>query len=317
MGAQGDYNNTTLKAKNTMKLILAALFCALSAQTIQTQSLTAVDARASLQQATPQDAQLLLNLIYWSYQRSATTCVTQPILFDAVEQSWQLWLNGATTRRNPRTPLPYPDVTEIDSYYANIFAQAQTYINSAYINALSYTIEKDSLIESPTILSYIEKIRSEARIAIAKTIITSLADLETTLASIQTMLTTVQSKKFIHTMQTLAKEVQEQKDKSFIDDGIHFVLNNLALQAFAQCDKNYLASSDQFFNVLADTQKLYIALWEQLETARANYYQGIYETIYNCMTDLEFPSSSFLLAINADGCIDVDDQTEPLPATLF
>ncbi|CAM6000310.1 unnamed protein product [Sphagnum balticum] len=237
--------------------------------------------------------------------------------FDTVQQSWQLWLNGATTRRNPRTPLPYPDVTEIDCYYANLFAQGQNYVNSAYCNALSSTIEKDSVIESQAVTNYIEQVRSEARIAIAKTVISALADLETTLASIQTMLTCVQSKKFIHTMQTLAKEVQDQKDKSFIDDGIQFVLNNLALQAFAQCDKNYLATSDQFFNVLADTQTLYIALWDQLETARANYYQGIYETVYNCMIDLEFPSSSFLLAIDADGRIDIDEQTEPLPATLL
>jgi hypothetical protein len=300
-----------------MKRILLSLFCALSAQALHTKLLTAADARASLQQATAQDAQLLLNLIYWSYQRSAITCASQTILFDAVQQSWQLWLNGATTRRNPRTPLPYPDVTEIDCYYANLFAQAQSYVNSAYCNALSCTIEKDSVIESQAVTSYIEQVRSEARIAIAKTVISALADLETTLASIQTMLTCVQSKKFIHTMQTLAKEVQDQKDKSFIDDGIQFVLNNLALQAFAQSDKNYLATSDQFFKVLADTQTLYITLWDQLETARANYYQGIYETVYNCMIDLEFPSSSFLLAIDADGRIDVDKQTEPLPATLL
>ena len=280
------------------QFIFLSLFLTTFSCTSSAKSLTAQDARAALQNASAQDAQLLLNLAYWSYVRSDCTCTTQQVLFENAKESWMLWLNAASRRRNPRTALPYPDVTDIDSSAANLAAQTQASVNTLYINALTYTIEENSRIRSKAILNYIEAFRNEARAIVAQDIMSALVDLESTIQTIHTIIDSVTSKKFLHNMRLLAQEMHTQ-EKNLIDDGINYLMQGVAIQSFAQFDKKYITTSEQFFDLLADTQTMYLEVWDRLESTRAGYYQTLYQTIYTTMQELNFPATSFMSIVQS------------------
>lgn len=303
-----------LKAK-PMKHIALFFSLLISNFSLSSQSLTAHDARVALTGASSTDAQILLNVIYWSYLRSETTTAVQDVLFDQLQDSWKLWLNSATTRRNPRTALPYPEMTQLDSTAANLALRIQTMVNATYIKALEVSIEQNSLIASAAVKEYIHKARAEVRTTLAHTMITSLIDLEKTFQTIHNLIEAVHSKKFIQDMQEITQKYAAEKN--FLTDGIDYLIHGLAVQSFAQFDKKYLANSDNFFRMLAETQTMYTQVWQQLETTRAAYYKTLYTTVYTTMVDLGFPSSSFLCMFDEQGLISPEQQTTPLSAVLI
>lgn len=303
-----------LPESKPMKRFLLSL-CLLTTISTTLKPLTAQDAHAALIKAQPTDAQILLNVIYWSYLRAEATLTAQDIVFDHFRQSWQLWLNCATPRRNPRTALPYPGVTSIDSTLANSALQIQTAVNATYCKALEYSIEQNSRIISPAVKEFIANARTEVRNTLAQTMVTSLIDLEQTFQTVHNLIESVHSKKFILDMQEITQKYMH--DKNFLTDGIDYLIHGLALQSFAQFDKKYLTNSDNFFSMLAETQTMYTQVWQQLETIRATYYKQLYTTLYATMTELNFPSSSFLCIFDENGIIPDALQTNPLPAVLL
>lgn len=278
-----------------MKQFIFPVLLFFSAQASPTKNLTSFDAYTCLKDATSQDAQILLNVLYWSYLRSETTIAAQEMIFDHFQQSWRVWLNSITTRRNPRTALPYPEMEPLEATSVNFAARAQELVQKSYLAALQYSIEENSLLLSPAVKAYIEAARAEVRTQLAQTLVSSLVDVEKALQKLYALM----------------------QHKNFIQDGIEYVVNGLALQSFAQFDKKYLTSSDQFFRMLAETQTMYSEVWKQLEEIRAQYYKNLYHTVYTTMTELHYAPESFLAAFDEHGYTPREKQTEPLPAILL
>jgi hypothetical protein len=278
-----------------MKQFIFPVLLIFSVSSSSTKNLTTFDAYTCLKDATSQDAQILLNVIYWSYLRSETTLAAQEMIFEHFQQSWRVWLNSITTRRNPRTAIPYPEIKQLDATYVNLATQAQDMVQKTYLSALQFSIEENSLPISPAVKAYIEAARAEVRTQLAHTLVSSLVDVEKALQKLYTLM----------------------QHKNFIQDGIEYVVNGLALQSFAQFDKKYLTSSDQFFRMLAETQVMYSEVWEKLEGIRAHYYKNLYHTVYTTMTELHCAPESFLAAFDEHGYIPQEKQIEPLPAILL
>lgn len=298
-----------------------------------------------LRNASPQDAQLLLNLAYWSYQRSHATVMGQDIVIDHLKNSWMLWHNFISTRRNPQTTLTYPDCLSIDTMSANIAMHEHMYANTMYLHALETTVEK-SIISSESVKSYIAALRSEARMLVAQTVATSLTDLKQTL---QQMLTAIAA--FTPFDKLRVRRENEEADtklktetpceypqssstnypfpshpelvegcnaiqKNIFEENISFLINGFALQSFGKFDKEYLSSSAAYFEIFSQTQTLYNHFWQQVETTRSQFYQQAYMMIYESMTILQFPAESFFNAFNQNGLIANNQQYDKLPFPL-
>jgi hypothetical protein len=256
-----------------------------------------------LMQVSARDAQLLLNLTYWSTERSRATLQAQKELLANLKTSWALWQNCVQTRLNPSKESPYAKICSLKASACNRALRKQIQTNKTYAHMID-CFNKQPLLEHEAAQKLCATLRSEAHLVLSHALLNCLATFETELAS-------------THHLLELAMNIFGQSHKNFITDGITALLEEVGIPSFAKFDTAYNESSDTIFQGLWESQQLFTRVWEQLETERAQFFSEAFVMIRDEMIALKFPSKSFLCAFDEDGLIAASQQIIDLAASAI
>jgi len=233
------------------------------------------------------DAQLALNLLYYSYERSMSTCTMQEEYMHYLRGVWNQWHSCAQRRFNP-SRLSHNTNNQIVSsdttHFHTIATRYAQITNDAYHN---------SQIVSPHLRALIEQTRAASRSYALSTIWDTYS---TTAASLFHELITQES---------LCHELEESltsHEKTIAP----LVLGYCAAASFDTIDQAFLNQSDMLFTKFISLQEMYNTLWNTIETTRAAFYYARYEEWYMIMKEYNFPAESF---------VDIFTQ-QPLPVLL-
>lgn len=255
-----------------------------------------------------QELTILLNLVYFSFARSASTLRAQSITLHAATTAWQLYQNVVQTRRNPSKKIPYA----IDSKEALntmqesiILQQEHQKIGTSYANMLE-AICKQGLINNDALNVGIAALRAQARMVL----VTSLQTLED---YVKELIDACQQYK---NDSLFAKEEPPDLNNEEVTRGIIDVLTNwlpsIAYYSFVYADRLSITASEESWRLLNEVQNMHNKLWETLETLRAQFYLVIYQTLFAIAQKHELVSNQAYIIFDTNGLI-IDNTYQPLP----
>jgi len=222
-----------------------------------------------------EEINLVYNLLYLSWERSMTTCMTQRICIDGLSTYWNSWHAHAKQRLDPsRAVLVQPAHTIQVLQHACAMQERFSSVNAAYSTIINRALHP--LIPLHPVTRYcIEHIRATARIVIREALMQQL--------------------------DTLKEQIQElfaAQEDTISGSGQHrhfltSISNYIALQSFTALDETLLERSDQFFRIFIRGQELINQLWYIIESTRAEYYKQNFIQLYVHMKNLPLPDTAF------------------------
>ncbi len=237
---------------------------------------------------TEHDAHLLLNLIYWSYQRSATTLTAQRAFI--ADQTKTLEAHSAliNTRLNPSIPvsvLKSHDLITSREKFIKEFVNQQL-SGKIYAHCVEELVH-GSKIQSSVIKKHITTMRDNARAAIAQALLKKITELQETFCTIQCGMT------------TLAELFQQQsffgkKSTKFL----HYLwdyLPQVLIKSFVAFDKQYTELNNQCWQAVIKSEEFCNILWEVIEVERAQLYKEYYRALYNSLQKYNYTRDTYLL----------------------
>ena len=242
------------------------------------------------------DAQMLLNLTYFSYLRSKATLSAQETGVQAITQAWHGWQNIAQTRLDPSRKLPF--AVDLDAQ-VELFAQfieaqrKHRKIGRTYSHAVSIIIENDILTSTATPFA-IDRMRNQAR----SVVLDAFTDIKQQVA-------------LLLSEKRTGKKLKRQK--GFLQDAISTFLPAFALSTFLKLDTCYVKSSAKTWDILENVQQASALLYRTIEQERAAFYKAYYQALYQIAKASKFKNSYFMIAFDENGLIAVSGQTQRLP----
>ena len=276
----------------------------------------------SLQGASAQEACVLLNLTYWSYQRSIATIESQKAMKDAFIQLWHAWQNCTNSRLNPSVQIAYPECAALDDRKYQSFKKAvahQMQTNATYVRVVEYIITHNQ-VKNHRLQEFIEYMRLQARNETVKSLricvknVTKAAegachklrDCAKLLLPIQLLLKT-RGVPFEHASHENAPHVSAMHKRSLqrnaLTDYVMATIYGFTGTAFMRFDQEYRNGSDLLFTAFMSSQELCNQLWVDLETARASFYRICYMTIMQAMQELNYPALAFCNMFGPQGLV--------------
>jgi hypothetical protein len=242
----------------------------------------------------PDDLQIIANLLYVSYQRSLCTLESQDVALKTMQTVWHGWQNIAQTRMNPSKKAPYKVSTaEQKKLFQDflLWQERYTHIADRYANTTEYILHEHTFT-NPRSHDAIVAVRSHAR----EVVISAFYDAKKILAGL-----------FNVAQDALQRDVLWDDEKELVSrfDLLSSVWNYIpsaALSSFLETEKIYTKASEQTWNVLQSIQSVNQQLWNIVETERASYYLAYYNQLYARMA-LECP----------DALQCMYDEVKPLP----
>lgn len=227
--------------------------------------------RELLRDAAPHDVRLLLNLLYWSHERSCSTIVTQAAAERNLREQWDAWQSCADRRLNPKAGAA-PFREHVHHHMFESLQKEFHNIHSQYSSIVALTTDACRYTHQP-IAFFVEALREQARqhvMHIMKQHLTVVAkELEQQLGS-----------------QALALRLDRR-------GLISYLINQIAVASFAQLDASWRGSSNQLMLQFLAIQGLFNDVWNTIETARTTFYKTYFNLIINVMHEYQFPPISF------------------------
>lgn len=240
----------------------------------------------------------LLTLVHHSYLRSYMTHTVQHDYIAFVEKVGSGWNHILSTRLDPSkdadfdAPSFLPD--EAAQEHLALFLNHCT-SQKKYIDTVARLIE-DGPKKFVKVKSFIDTLRSQARIIIAESLIEIMAQIEEELKKAKEALT--QAADFF---------AQESHIK-----GGHRVIRPMTqllwhyipqymVKAFVTFDRGYTASSKGCLMAYLESQKVSNMIWDAIEIPRAHYYAVHYQELFNALEKkyptrcINFPQPNELL----------------------
>jgi hypothetical protein len=257
--------------------------------------------------ASPEDLQLLLNVMYVSWQRQQALVNVQEKALELLNNFWQAWHVIAYTRRNPshahKDDIQPPTL-------AGVFRR----FNSLYDRYLITTATYDTMLNiikdgdySPHVRSALADVKHNDRTA-------SVQILQTLRESFNS-----QSKQAYEFIQYAAQQLpflyatDAVPKKSIFSWNIPSPFMLAAINIFARFDNMFVATSDRCWEALLSSQRIGNVLWHALATMRATFYKTYYDSLYHAMQRRGIQKSPFYLMFNRYGLIPTTQQTITLP----
>ncbi len=256
-----------------------------------------------LQQASPDDARLLLNFLYVAYNRSKSCQKVHVQLLEILGRSWELWQNCSTTRINPSRELPFPAVRQLDASAANRAANNYFRWNTLYA-AAAERLFKEEALQTKEAQLYAKELRITARQRAAQAAVTPLTQLTNHLTK-EIPLPSEES--------ASAEESTSGHHKGIFFDALDFIGQNFAVPAFAHTDTRLAKISSTAFETLLASQRAGSQLWEAIEGARSEWYGQQYLVLYQTMQKLNFPEGCFRSNFGSPSSLKADKLPADLP----
>lgn len=237
--------------------------------------------------------ELIANLLFWSCERSHTTCMTQKKVLDQLDRTWQQWHFIYATRRNPSRPEMH-FIPQVE----NIEALLDTYqkIGKTYTHCTDYLINQPTI--SSSLKEKIHELRATCRKVVTEKLLTQWPSFYRLLSEAR--------QTFGEASHQLSKHTLPRKT---ISDVIATLTLPFAYKSFVHFDLAEIHLTDTCWHTFHASQKIVNTIWELIETERAVFYQTMYNTFVSYYT----PGES---CFNENGFIPSVSRTLALPPTI-
>lgn len=244
-----------------------------------------------------QELQILANLFYFSYQRSATTLAAQQAARLMLDGMWHGWQNIAHTRMNPSLKPPYViDYDEQERRY-RLFLEAQKTHRSI---GLTYSHIAQAAVKEHYLSKELEhaviNLREHARTIVAQAFLNA--------------------KKVVGELYHVASQgLRSPDDQTRFDvlDTVSYYLPILSMQTFIDAEKAQLKASEQSWQIINTMINVNMTIWDTIETERGSFYCAYYMVIMEIMRAHKLDKSCGTIIVDENG---MNKQYKKLPFTL-
>ena len=255
---------------------------------------------------------LIMNLLYFSAQRSVDILVLQKRMTDYMQNIGPLMHDVIIARRNPaRLSSIMNYTTEAWNSTFDHALQASVcllaflplYRSTAatYAHCLEHLIKDDGI--RAELLSLINQLRDngrDARMVVLREHVTSISTIKEDLEKIM---------KSCSGVRELLEEDFSEKLMRGIMQTISSFSESAAVASYVKLDRKYMQFNDALWHTLTAGHEVYGLLWEMLETARAEFYQAHYSALQRALCDHE----EYVIAYDAHGLIAPENRVNSLP----
>lgn len=247
----------------------------------------------------PAELNILLNLTYFSYKRSAGTITAQDCALQALNENWRLLQNIKQTRLDPSHSIPYKlEPKKYDNLMKQTWLglQEHEYIDATYTNMIEFIFYDQNI--SNQLHNSIKIMRDQARAAL----IDSLAAIKTYIESL------IEECQKRNTTDPDSTEI-----KKGIVDYLIEMIPPLAARSFVAVDSMGIEASEEGWKVLAEIERIHNLIWLVLEQRRANFYAIMYRSLYEIAKKCKAGKSVFMVSFDDEGQIPANSQSAVLP----
>ena len=257
----------------------------------------------------PLDEELLLtlNLLYWSYARSAATSAAQQAYLEHVEHTLEVVQNINSRRRNPSIPIKYPYAfAQAEQTYPQFITETKHYHETAttYAETVEYILNFYPL--SPAIKTAIENLREQARTELAHAVTAEASDFLLSFDLLQKLINRPKKTKLSF---SAPAEVLKKSIVGFVAQWVPLA----AVGAFVKFDIEFNTITEQWWKTLMNAYELNNRMWHVFETARANFYLTHYRLLHNRLKADSTDARLFLQAFDKHGFITPENRIDQLP----
>lgn len=243
----------------------------------------------------PKEAQLIANVIYFSFKRSHCTLIAQETALTSINILWKGWQNIAQTRLNPSKEAPYR-ITEYEKHHIldQLWPQhdQHQYIGKTYAQTVEYVVNGDYLL-TVNAKNCVKQMRNQARAIVAQAI--------------------TNAKEYIGQLfYTHKKYPKNYKGFDFLDYLWDYI-PKLALGSFIQANNANDLVSEESWNILMKIQDISKKTWHMIEQERAGFYLALYKAMWHKMKHLNLEEEYFTIAFDNNGPLPINLQHEGLP----
>jgi hypothetical protein len=252
------------------------------------------------------DLQVVLNLLYFSFDRSRCTLQASDKGAPALLEPWHAFQNIIQLRRNPSKEAPYFINKNTYNDTLNLLYELQIEHNrtSKTYATVVESIIQGSLITNKHLKHGITDIRDEARRVIAQAV-----------TNVQEYLNAI-----LH-MRNKQSDTQEESpmaipslNKNFnLGDFIWALLPHMALDSFVKADEMTISLSEDWWQALYELILLSNMVWKPIERARAELYLEYYKIVYHIAQNNSVDMTTMKVMFNEYGLLGADQQHEQLP----
>lgn len=233
------------------------------------------------------DLQLIANLFYFSYLRSAETINAQNAARKAFESMWHGWQNVAHTRMNPSLKTPYLINFDKQQEYYIAFAKAQQEhrrVGLIYSHLAEAAVKQHYLSKEAE--EAIVRLREHARTIVAQAFL--------------------DAKKIVGDLYEVAIQGLRDPDNSpalrfDVLETISYYLPILSMQSFIEAEKAQLKASEQSWQIISTMLGVNMTIWDAIETARASFYLAQYNALMQIIAKLSLEKKYSLLMADEYG----------------
>ena len=279
------------------------LFCAcMAAENRYTHDAQAWAYRVMQSNPTDEEKTLLLNLTYWSWQRSVTLLQMQAIAVEYVQRTGKIMDDAMVARLNPAaisSVLQYPTSKWERNFAA--FDHAHDLFKKALLSyrcaAATYAWCTEYLIKEADmrfdIKEVIATLRENSRTARIKV-------MQEQLVSINALMDNM--KKVMASVGFTTRDFSEENSRGLMDCIMQFATPGV-FNSFAKFDKNYNAFNARIFGTLASSYSLSNVLWALTENVRVEFYEEHYAALKQAC-GCDHNKHLLVAAFDADGFVE-------------
>jgi len=244
----------------------------------------------------PKEAQLIANLIYFSFKRSYCTLNGQDAALQSLDALWRGWQNIAQTRLDPSKKPPH-SIPEQEKLH--LHASFWKYHDEHLKNGKTYTHAVDHIVNGNFLLTINAKdsvvnMRNQARTVVAQ----AITDVKQYIGQL---------------FYTDKKCPKNHKKLNFLDYLFNYI-PKLAIGSFIQANNANDTISEESWNILMKIQQVGKATWQMIEQERASFYLALYKTMWHTIKNLNLEDDYLKIAFDHNGPLPIDKQYELLPS---
>jgi len=242
----------------------------------------------------PKEAQIIANLIYFSFKRSYLNLEAQHTALETLNTVWKGWQNISQTRLDPSVEEPHKISNDdkaysLESFWAIHDEHKKTC--KTYSKAVDIITNKNFLF---TINSHeaVKNMRQEARQVVSQSLINV--------------------KNYIGPL-FYSKKKPINKAIPLMDHLLEYI-PKLALNSFIQANITNDKISNESWNILMKIQNVGKITWQMIEQERAAFYLAFYQAIFYAIQKAELDDEYRKIIFDQCGSINQDHQYEFLPS---
>lgn len=260
-----------------------------------------------LQDVDVHDARVFINLLFYSYQRSAVTLATQDAGYAALCELHDQWQGCVERRLNPSQGIGDYSYSNAQHKFATLrrtFHDIHTYYAYIVQAATSATLQNDTLIR------HINAMRNRSRSLV-------IARMYTILDEIRAALTALHSDTYGYTDSSSHKRAMPTDNQHTIEETISSIVNTFAATSFVELNTTLMTTGSFFSNQYQQSQHYSNLLWNTIETARAEFYKTYFIRTIQVLNELAFPPETFLSIVSHEGATETPSSDNLSLVTLF